>query len=115
MAAEKLGPCVRPRRDAGDATALWVTFDTENGPVERRALTPYFLVSNNKNWMKGLNCACCRAVTRTAACALAFLLKMYIIACIPIMDKVPLIVTLVIPKMYICKVNYDNIVKYILQ
>ena len=31
------------------------------------------------------------------------------------MDKVPLVVTLVIPKMYICKVNYANIVKYILQ
>ena len=40
---------------------------------------------------------------------------MYIIAFIPIMDKVPLIVTLEIPKMYICKVNYANIVKYILQ
>ena len=65
--------------------------------------------------MKGLNCACCRAVTRAAACALAFLLKMYIIACILIKDKVPLIVTLEIPKMYICKVNYANIVKYILQ
>jgi hypothetical protein len=101
VAAEKLGPCVRPRRDAGDATALWVTFDTENGPVERRALTPYFLVSNNTNWMKGLYCACCRPVTRPAACALAFFLKMYTIACIHIM--------------YICKVNYANIVKYILQ
>ena len=106
---------MRPRRDAWDATALWVTFDTENGPVERRAFTPYFLVSNNTNWMKGLNCACCRAVTRAAACALAFLLKMYIIAFIPIMDKAPLIVTLEIPKMYICKVNHANIVKYILQ
>ena len=65
--------------------------------------------------MKGLNCACCRAVTRAAACVLAFLLKMYIIVCIPIMDKVPLIETLVIPEMYICKVNYANIVKYMLQ